>query len=165
MRPRTIFLVLLSACLCTCVARAETTIKAEVDKTEITTDELLTYKLSVASTEKTLPSPKLPSFDGFAVVSQAQSSTVSYQKSGMQSILVFAFILLPKQAGIVTIGPAQITVSGKAYTSESQRIMVKQGVSRAQPRLKNPAPDRRSTPSGEEPFPEDLSSSRPRYNL
>ena len=165
MKPRNIFLILLVISFWAPAARAETTISAEVDKTTITSDEVLTYKLSIASTEKRLQSPKLPSFDGFSVVSQAQSNTVSYQKEGMKTILVFAFILLPQKAAVMTIEPAQIKVKNTTYTSKSLQITVKQGLSRTQPRLRKSIPDKRGIPPEDKSFPEDLSSSQPRYNL
>ncbi len=117
---------------------ADTAIRAEVDKTSITTDELLTYKLTVASTEKNIPSPKISGFNGFVIVSQAQSSTVSFQKGGMQTILVFAFILLPKETGKIKIEPAVVTVKGKAYASEAFQIEVKKGSVRLP---KDPGPE------------------------
>ena len=127
---------------------ADTSIKAEVDKAAITTDELLTYKLTVVSTEKNIPPPKIPEFKGFSVVSRAQSSTVSFQQRGMQTILVFAFILLPRETGKLKIEPAQVTVLGKVYSSQASQVEVKQG--RAQK---------------EEPGPEIPDSGQPQYNL
>ena len=121
-------------------AFAQTTIKAEVDKTSITTDEFLTYKLTVVSVEKNIPPPKLPEFRGLAVVSQAESSTVSFQRGGMQSVIVFAFILLPQETGKIKIEPAQVRVKGKIYSSEAFQIEVKAGVVRGIPRKEEPGP-------------------------
>lgn len=106
---------------------ADTAIRAEVDKTRITTDELLTYKLTVTSSEKNVPAPKISGFNGLVIVSQAQSSTVSFQKGSMQTILVFVFILLPKETGKIKIEPAVVTVKGKAYASQACQIEVKEG--------------------------------------
>lgn len=119
---------------------AQIAIKAEVDKTSITADELLTYKLTVSSVEKNIPPPKLPEFRGLAVVSQAESSTVSFQKTGMQSVIVFAFILLPQETGKIKIEPAQVRIKGKVYSSESFQIEVKAGVVRGVPRKDEPGP-------------------------
>ena len=130
-------------------ALADITVKAEVDKVAITTDELLTYKLAISSSEKNIPSPQLPEFKEWAIVSQAQSSTVSFQKGGAQSVLVFVFILLPKKSGKLNIEAAQITVKGKLYAAETFQIEVKQGNARLP----------------EEPSPEIPDSNQPKYNL
>lgn len=128
---------------------ADTTLKAELDKTSITTDEMLTYKLTLASTEKKIPTPKLPEFQNLAIVSQAQSSTISFQKGGMQTIFVYVFILLPKEAGKSRIESAQVTVNGKVYASEAFQIEVKQGTVRVP----------------QEPGPEIPDSGQPKYSL
>ncbi len=130
-------------------ALADITVKAEVDKPAITTDELLTYKLVISSMEKNILSPKLPEFKDWAVVSQAQSSSVSFQDGGAQSVLVFVFILLPKKSGKLNIEAVQVTVKGKLYISEAFQIEVKQGNARLP----------------EESSPEIPDSEQPKYNL
>jgi len=118
-------------------AFAETTIKAEVDRTSITTDENITYKLIITSTEKNIPAPQLPEFKGFNVKSQAQSSTVSFAKSNLKTILVYAYILAPKDTGKFNIEPSQIKIKGKSYSSESFEIEVKQGETKPQHKPKS----------------------------
>ncbi|MBM3255811.1 MAG: protein BatD [Candidatus Omnitrophica bacterium] len=105
-------------------ALAQTEIKAEVDKNSLTTDEVLTYKVVVTSSEKELPAPDFPEFRGFEVVSQARSSTVSFVKAGAKSILVYAFILLPIDKGRIEIPPSSIKVKGEEYLSPSFEIEV-----------------------------------------
>lgn len=105
-------------------AFAETEIKAEIDKTQLSADEMLTYKLTVISTEKLLPTPKVPEFSGFEVVSQAQSTTCSYLEKGAKCILVYAFVLQPQSAGKAVIPPSSIKVKGKEYTTRSFEIEV-----------------------------------------
>jgi len=106
---------------------AETTIKAEVDKTTLTTDDTLTYKIVIASSEKKLPAPQIPKFEGFNIISQAQSSTVSFMKTELKTILVYAFILAPNDIGKFKIAPASIKVKDKIYTSDTFEIEISQG--------------------------------------
>ncbi len=106
-------------------AFAETTITAEVDKLKITPDETLTYKLVITSTEKNIPEPAAPDFAGFAVISQAQSSTISFIESGIKSIIVYAFILEPQAAGKFKINPSRIKFKNKIISSQEFEIEVK----------------------------------------
>ncbi len=115
------------------VAGAETLLKAEVDKTALTTAEPVTYKLILQSSERNLPHPKFPSFKGFAVVSQAQSSTMLFQKGAAKTVLVYVFILLAKEPGTLDIGPAQVTVQGKTLDSESFSLKVTAAEGRIEP--------------------------------
>jgi hypothetical protein len=131
------------------MAFADTALKAEIDKSAIATDELLTYKLVLSSTEKDIPSPKLPDFKDWVIVSQAQSSSVSFQKGGLQSVLVYAFILMPKKAGKIKIEPAGLVFKSKTYSSEAFEIQVKQGAVRLP----------------KEPEPQIPDSGQPKYSL
>jgi HAMP domain-containing protein len=106
-------------------AFAEITIKSEIDKLKITTDDTITYKLIITSTAKNIPEPRVPDFTGFAVVSQAQSSTISFIKSGIKSILVYAYILAPLESGKFKIKPSQIKVKNKIVSSQGFEIEVK----------------------------------------
>jgi len=131
---------------------ADTPIKAEVDKASITTDDVLTYKLTVISQQKNISSLKIPDFKGFIVISQIQSSSVSFQKGGQQTNLLLVFKLRPKQAGKVKIEPAQVTVQGDSFATEALQIEIKPG-------------SLRTLPSEEEPGPAIPDSGQPKYNL
>lgn len=106
---------------------AEIEIKAQVDKNKLTTDELLTYKLIITSDEKNIPQPQIPRFEGFNIVSQAQSTTVSLAKSNIKNIIVYAFILAPQNVGKLKIESSQIKFKGKIYQTEAFDIEVNQG--------------------------------------
>jgi hypothetical protein len=120
-------------------ALAETDIKAGVDKTSLTTDEMLTYKLIITSSEKNLPDPEFPGFAGFEVVSQAQSSTVSFVKGAPNCILVYAFVLVAQNKGRFQIAPSSIKVKRKTYSTQSFEIEVKPGKEKKKPQpIKDP---------------------------
>ena len=121
-----IILAVLLLVVCATPSFADTSIKAEVDKPILTTDETLIYKIVVTSTEKKLPQPQIPQLEGFKIISQASSSTASFLKSEIKSILVFAFILSPLEVGKFEIKPATIKIGDKVYSSQAFDIEVKQ---------------------------------------
>ncbi len=108
-------------------AFAQASIKAEVDKTIVTTDDTITYKLIITSSEKNIPTPQLPKFTGFRVISSAQSSTVSLTKGNIKTIFVYAFILVPTDIGKFKIEPSEIKIKNETFSSVSFEIEVKQG--------------------------------------
>jgi len=108
-------------------ASAEISLKAEVDKKQLNTDETVTYKLALTSSEKNIPQPQMPKFGGFRILSQAQSSTVTFNNSKLKSILIFAYILAPEAAGKYKIEPAQIKAKNVQYQSEAFEIEVTPG--------------------------------------
>lgn len=127
-----IFIVLLSF-FSWGIAFAETTIKAEVDKKSLTTDADLTYKIVIISSEKEISSPLPPSFVGFNILSQAQSSTVSLVEKEAKSVFVYAFILTPLYAGKFHIGPSAVRAKDKIYSTEAFDIEVRQGEEKPKP--------------------------------
>lgn len=152
MKKYSIALTAITGLLLAVNAFAETTIKAEVDKTSVTTDDFLTYKLTVATTEKDVPVPQPPEFKGFAVVSQAQSSTIVFTQKGPQSNLVFVYVLVAQKTGKITIPPGQIKANGRQYLSEKFEIEVKQGQANPQaPPEQGPASPEQNLPPSKEP--------------
>jgi hypothetical protein len=125
-------------------AFAEITIKAEVDKITLSTDDTLTYKLTI-TTEKNIAAPKLPKFDGFEVITQVQSSTMSIAKNEMESTVVFEFVLAPQDAGKCKIEPSTLKAKGQTYSSDAFEIEVTQGKQKPQP------PQEKARPESEEP--------------
>jgi len=153
MRHKAIFISGLLFFLSVLNVFAEVSIKAEVDKTKITTDSDLTYKLIVTSTEKNIPAPQLPSLDAFDILSQAQSSTVSLMQSNIKTILVYSFILAAKETGKFSIGPAEIKFKGKTYSSEAFEIEVQPGKGKPQPKpKKSPSFPKADQPESEQPW-------------
>lgn len=125
--------VLLTACcifFCAAPAFADTGIKAEVDKTALSTDETLIYKIVVTSSEDKIPAPQIAKFEGFKVVSQAESSTLSFVDKKIKTILVYAFVLMPLDKGRLKIEPSVIKLRDKTHSTEAFEIEVSQGKAR-----------------------------------
>ena len=135
---------------------AETSIKAEADKTSLTTDQALTYRIIIASTEKNIPMPQLPKFDKFAVLSSSRSSSFSFANNEMKTVVAFAFILLPNELGKLKIEPCVIKIKDKTYSSEAIEIKVTQG------KRALPAPIKKAPSSPQKAIPE---SGQPQISL
>ena len=145
MKIKSIFLLVLFFLSAVLPSFADTAIKAEVNKTSISTDDTVTYKLQITTSEKSLPSPTLPKFEGFQVITQAQSSDISWGKPQMKAAAVFEFVLAPAEAGKFKIEPSTLKVMGKTYSTESFEIEVTQGKQRPQ------IPQEKPQPESEEP--------------
>jgi len=148
MIKKPIMLSLIFILLLVTIALAETTIKAEVDKTRITAEDNLTYKVIISSEDKNLPRPRMPNFENFYVLSQAESSTVSLVEASIKTVLVYAYILAPKEAGKFRIGPAAIKVKDKEYSTDIFEIEVVQAKTKER---QKPALPQKSPPESEEP--------------
>ena len=140
--------------LCAGSCFAETTIKAELDKNSISQDETVTYKVTVVSTERQIPPPVFPDLTHkITVLSQVQSSSISFSGGGMKTMLVYVFVLLPLESGPLEIGPTVIAVNGRKIASEKFTLEVK------------PVPGRGAAPPpNNKPLPRDYRG-MPRYDL
>lgn len=119
-----IYLIVISLVMFSGVCFAEEPIKAEVDKTKIATDETIIYKISIISSDKKVPAPQLPDFEGFSVLSRVQSSSISFSSEGVRTSMIYTFILAPLDAGKFSIGPATVKAGNKIYSSETLEIEV-----------------------------------------
>jgi hypothetical protein len=140
MKPRTkIFAAILLALavlpwLGTGAARAQapgpgqSPVQAEVDRTELSTDETLLLTVTVRSTSLlNSPSPELPDLTGFNVVGSSTSTQVSIVNADVVSQSVHQYRLQPYQTGDLVIGPVRVTVRGQTFSTEPIAIRVSQG--------------------------------------
>ena len=119
---------------------AQTAIKAEVDKTKITIDDTLTYKLIIISSETQMPKPEVPKFEGFNLLSQAQSATFSLTNKQTKAVFVYAYILAPKEKGKFAIAPTTLKLKNSVISSESFEIEVAGGKNKPNPIPEKPQP-------------------------
>ncbi|MDP3731967.1 MAG: BatD family protein [Candidatus Omnitrophota bacterium] len=153
MKNKLIWWVILFILSYATVASADTSLKAEVDRLSLTTDEILTYKLIITSSDKKISAPQLPKFEGFSVVSSAHSSTVSFVKNNIKTILVYAYILAPTDIGKFKIEPSTIKIKNETYSTDTFGIEVKFAKvrSQAKPEQKPPVPKGTHPEKREEP--------------
>lgn len=121
---KVLFLFLAFSLFCISFVFAEISLRCEVDKESISTDDELAYKLIVSSSEKNIPAAKSPTFQGFSIISQAQSSTVIFGQSNIKTLLVYTYILAPLAPGKFKIEPGTITVKDKTYASQEIEVEV-----------------------------------------
>jgi len=108
-------------------AFAEAQIKAEVDKKVMSSDELLSYKITIDAQGLKLPAPIIPKFEGFNVVSTAQSNSISFSAGNMSNVISYVYVLAPVKTGKIKIEPAQAKIGEKNFSTESFEIEVRQG--------------------------------------
>ena len=109
-------------------------ITAEVDRTSLSTDETLTLTVVIHGSGE-IPSPSLPHFSDFDVVSQGDSSRVSTRNQQTSTEVVYWYTLRPIRPGRATIGAFSVTVDGRTFTTDPIEIKVSQGSARPRSRL------------------------------
>lgn len=117
----------------TCNAFAQDYIAAEADKKTMTTDEFLTYKVSVNLFDKKTSAPQIPEFKDFYIASQVQTSSFQFAQAKVRNCVTYEFVLKPVKIGELEIGPATIKIDEKVYSTEAFKVLVKQGKAKPQP--------------------------------
>jgi hypothetical protein len=141
----------LSACLALLLivaapvlAQGNVTVTAEVDRTGVSTDDLLTLTLTVAGDFQQLGEPQLPLLTGFNLAGSSRSSQFSMVNGVVTARTVFTYRLQPTAPGSLTIEPITVQVNGSAFQTEPITVEVVQGTA-------PPPTSQSAAPAGEEP--------------
>ncbi|HSR30317.1 MAG TPA: BatD family protein [Anaerolineae bacterium] len=131
-------------------AQAQSPIHAEVDRTALSTDEVLVLTVTVSSTTVfNTPAPKLPDLQGFQVVGTSSSSQISIVNANITSQLIWVYHLQPYETGDLVIGPVSVTLDGQTHSSEPITVHVTQGTGAAVPAPAAPSDKQPVEPAAE----------------
>lgn len=108
-------------------AQTQGPITSSVDRTDLTTDEMLTLSIAVTSAGRSQAQPQLPDLDGFNIVGQNSSTNISVVNGEMSTSMVYSYRLQPYRTGTLTIGPVQIDENSQTYATAPIVVEVRQG--------------------------------------
>ena len=143
-----VLLVALTALLTPGYAQGQETITAQVDRTSLSTDEILNLVVTLNASAMSTPTPSLPSLEGFSVVGSSTSSQFSIVNGAMSSQVVYSYRLRPYQTGDLVIDPVSVTVNGLTFSTEPVTVHVTQGTGAA-PSAPSSSPVQQGPPPGE----------------
>jgi hypothetical protein len=119
-------------------------IQAEVDRTNLTTDESLVLTITVQGLGSNVSEPEIPYLDGLNIVGSSISSQISIINSNTSTSKVYQFRLQPARPGDVTIAPINVVIDGQTFSSDPILVHIEQGSGAAQSQSLGaaaPAPD------------------------
>lgn len=108
-------------------ARAQPTVRAEIDKTSLSTDDTLLLTIIVTGDFQRLSPPTLPAFEGFDVVGTSYSSATSLVNGRRSFEGRYLYQLRPIQLGRLTIDPVEVTIDGQSFRTEPLPVEVLPG--------------------------------------
>ena len=103
---------------------AEILVTAFVDKKELTLEDSVNFFVIVEGTQSA-PHPELPPLDSFQVRARGSSSSFQIINGDRSSSITHNYILLPKETGTFTIGPATVKIDGKTYQTAPITLVIK----------------------------------------
>ncbi|MCP4164584.1 MAG: protein BatD [Chloroflexi bacterium] len=107
-------------------AQAPDVIRAEVDRSQLSSDESLILVVTVANVSNGAQ-PLLPVLDGFYISGQQSSSQIRMINGNTTSQASYIYRLQPTQSGDLVIDPITIDVNGQTYATDAIPITVSQG--------------------------------------
>jgi len=107
--------------------QAQAPVTASVDRTALTTDDMLTLSVVVNANGQQPPQPQLPALDGFYIVGNGTSSQMSIVNGAVSSSVAYNYRLQPAQTGALTIDPVTVTLDGRTYSTQPITVQVSQG--------------------------------------
>lgn len=135
-----ISIVLLGAFATPASAQTNDIITAEVDRTAITTDDILLLTVSVDAAAGNASDPALPALDGFNVIGTSSGTQISLINGAFSMKATYRYQLQASRMGDLIIDPISVAVEGNIFSTQPIQIRVSQGT--GQP----------SAPSGSPPF-------------
>lgn len=115
-------------------AQDEAVISATVDRTTVTTDDLVTLTVTVDRAAGA-SEPGVPALDGFSLLGTSSGTQISIVNGDMSVTIAYTYYLQPTQAGELVIPPFTTTANGQTYQTEPILISVAQGTGQLQPSI------------------------------
>jgi len=108
-------------------AQADASLKAEVDRTELSTDDTLLLTLTLQTPDGSSPHLTLPAIDGFRVAGSSMSSQLSSVNGAMSSSTTYTYRLQPTSAGTFRIPKLTLDWNGQPLSTDGIDITVTPG--------------------------------------
>ena len=112
---------------------------AEVDRTNLSTNETLVLRVTVNSDAGEASEPVLPRLDAFEILGRSSGSQISIVNGVRSNNIYFLYELLPLNEGVMTIDPITVQVGGTVYHTEPITIEVSQGTGQSHPGSQAPS--------------------------
>ena len=104
-------------------------IDVSLNRDTIGLDEQVILQITVSSSERNLPAPRLPTLPMFKVYSQGRSSNISITNGVVNATLTYRYILTPQKAGTFPIEQVSIVHKNKRFKGNPVELTVlSQGV-------------------------------------
>lgn len=128
-------------------AQSPGVIRAEVDRTSASTDDIVLLTVTVDSLSGLVSEPVLPDMGDFEVVGRSSGTQFGLANGTITILSTYQYQLRPSSPGTQVIGPVSITVNGQTHETEPITVEVSQGTGNPQPPRSQAIPGFPSLPS------------------
>ncbi len=120
-------IVLLGLAVAPTYAQAQDVVVAEVDRNDITTDDILNLTVAIDSSLGDPSQPVLPVLDGFEVLGTSRGTQMTIINGDMSMQTTYRYSLRPVARGDFVIEPISVSSNGNVYYTAPIAVRVSQG--------------------------------------
>jgi hypothetical protein len=132
-------------------AAEDLNVVARVDKTEVAAGETLNFVVTIEGSIQATPRVQLTGFEGFQIVSTAQSQQLQVRPDEARLTLTLTYTLAPTIPGTHTLGPVQVEYAGRVIQANPIEVTVLPGPPGGKPNPKGIPPLQKSAPLRKKP--------------
>ena len=119
-----LLIVLILSILLPCLSSARISVNLKLDRREATPMDSIRMTINLSGSRKSSSNPVIKGLESFSVTSGGTSSRVEIINGKINSGVDYTYFLQPREPGTYTIGPAEVTVKGKIYLSNTEILRV-----------------------------------------
>jgi len=120
---------------------------AEVDRTNISTDDTIILTVTVDMFEASLSKPQMPALTGFEVIGRNNATQISMLNGDMTVQETYQYYLRPVKTGELIIEPITLSVYGSTYSTDPIVIQASQGTGNPNPLPQSSRPSSPNLPA------------------
>lgn len=105
-------------------AMAKVSVSLRLGRSEATMADSIKMVISISGTRSSDSKPILHGLENFNVTQGGTSSRLEIINGKINTGIDYTYFIQPKKAGNFKIGPAEVTISGKTFTSNSETLTV-----------------------------------------
>jgi len=106
------------------LAKADVSVSLRLDRAEATVMDTVRMVVSVSGTRKIESQPVFHGLEEFSVTKKETSSRFGIVNGNINSGIEITYLIQPKKTGTFRIGPAEVKVDGKGFSSNTQVLTV-----------------------------------------
>ncbi len=103
---------------------AEPALEARLDRARAEIGSQVVLSLTLQGFSQRAGAPQIPPLDALEIYDSGRTTSVSFVNGKLSSSMSYTFVLVPRQAGTLSIGPITVEDKGKVYRAEPLELTV-----------------------------------------
>jgi len=121
---------------------ADLEVRAEADKAEVASGDILNFSLTIAGLLEGSPRVEIGTFDGFSILATRQRQQIQVEQGKQVRSILLVYALVAGDPGDRTLGPVKVMYEGQLYETKPVQVKVVPGVPGSRVPSSKPEPNK-----------------------